>query len=117
MSGALLQLAALSSQDVYLTANPEITLFKKTYMRYTNFSIETVSQYFKTPPDFNRKVTVNSSKNADLLTQIYLFISLYSYKLHYIIFLDYLDYIAKLGANPCLRPLPTTFCRRRISLY
>ena len=29
MSGALLQLAALGSQDPYLTSNPEITLFKK----------------------------------------------------------------------------------------
>ena len=29
MSGALLQLAALGSQDAYLTGNPEITLFKK----------------------------------------------------------------------------------------
>jgi hypoxanthine-guanine phosphoribosyltransferase len=29
MSGALLQLASLGPQDVYLTSNPEITLFKK----------------------------------------------------------------------------------------
>ena len=29
MSGALLQLAALGAQDLNLTGNPEITLFKK----------------------------------------------------------------------------------------
>lgn len=46
MSGALLQLASLSSQDVYITGNPEITLFKKTYLKYTNFSIETVQNTF-----------------------------------------------------------------------
>ena len=46
MSGALLQLASLGPQDVYLTSNPEITLFKKAYLRYTNFSIETVQVTF-----------------------------------------------------------------------
>jgi len=41
MSGAFLQLAALGSQDVYLSSNPEITLFKSVYKRYTHFSMET----------------------------------------------------------------------------
>ena len=46
MSGALLQLAALGSQDPYLTSNPEITLFKKKISRYTNFSTSTVQVNF-----------------------------------------------------------------------
>ena len=46
MSGALLQLAALGSQDIYLTGNPEITLFKKAYLRYTNFSTDTIQVSF-----------------------------------------------------------------------
>ena len=33
MSGALLQLASMGAQDVYLTSNPEITLFKKVYLK------------------------------------------------------------------------------------
>jgi len=46
MSGALLQLAALGSQDAYLTGNPEITLFKKKYHRYTHFASETIQVSF-----------------------------------------------------------------------
>ena len=46
MSGALLQLASMGAQDVYLTSNPEITLFKKVYLKYTNFSVETVQVSF-----------------------------------------------------------------------
>lgn len=46
MSGALLQLAALGSQDPYLTSNPEITLFKKKISRYTNFSTSTIQVNF-----------------------------------------------------------------------
>ena len=46
------------------------------YKRHTNFSIETVSQYFKSTPDFGRKVTVNLSKTADLLGSIYLYVEL-----------------------------------------
>jgi hypothetical protein len=42
MSGALLQLAALGPQDVNLVGNPEITLFKSSYKRYTHFATETV---------------------------------------------------------------------------
>lgn len=76
MGAGLLLLLSIGHENIYLSTQPDITYFKIAYKRYTNFSIETVSQYFKTIPDFNRKVTVNISKNADLLTQIYLFVSL-----------------------------------------
>ena len=46
MSGGLLQLAALGAQDVYLTGNPEITLFKNKYHRYTHFATETIQLSF-----------------------------------------------------------------------
>ena len=37
MGGGLLQLVAYGAQDVYLTGNPQITFFKVTYRRHTNF--------------------------------------------------------------------------------
>jgi hypothetical protein len=46
MSGALLQLAALGTQDVYLSGNPDITLFKSVYKKYTHFSMETLETSF-----------------------------------------------------------------------
>ena len=76
MSGALLQLAALSSQDVYLTANPEITLFKKTYMRYTNFSIETVQIAFDGSVSFGNETYANLEKTGDLISKIVLVVNL-----------------------------------------
>ena len=76
MSGALLQLAALSSQDFYLTGNPEITLFKKSYLRYTNFSTETVKVTFDGDLTFNTKTTAKLEKTGDLISKIVLVIEL-----------------------------------------
>ena len=77
MSGALLQLAALSSQDVYLTGNPEITLFKKKYMRYTNFSVETVQVAFDGGSvSFGDTTTATLEKTGDLISRIVLVINL-----------------------------------------
>jgi hypothetical protein len=77
MSGALLQLAALSSQDVYLTGNPEITLFKKNYMRYTYFSIETVQVPFDGGTvDFGNGSTATLEKSGDLISRIILVVNL-----------------------------------------
>ncbi len=79
MSGALLQLAALSSQDVYLTGNPEITLFKKNYMRYTYFSIETVQvQFDGGSVSFGNESTATLEKSGDLISRIVLVVSLQS---------------------------------------
>ena len=76
MTLGLLILVSVGKENIYLSTEPEITFFKIAYKRYTNFSIETVAQYFKTTPDFGRRVTVNISKNADLLSTCYLYVSL-----------------------------------------
>jgi hypothetical protein len=77
MSGALLQLAALSSQDVYLTGNPEITLFKKNYLRYTNFSSETVQIAFDGGSvSFGNTTTATLEKSGDLISRIVLVVNL-----------------------------------------
>lgn len=76
MGLGLLILVSVGKENIYLSTQPEITFFKIAYKRYTNFSIETVAQYFKNTPDFGRRVTVNISKNADLLGQIYVYVNL-----------------------------------------
>jgi len=77
MSGALLQLASLSSQDVYLTGNPEITLFKKTFLRYTNFSAETVQIAFDGGAvSFGSSTTATLEKSGDLISRIVLVVNL-----------------------------------------
>ena len=76
MGIGLLNLVSIGKENIYLSVEPEITYFKIAYKRYSNFSTETIAQYFKTIPDFGRKVTVNISKTADLLGQIYLYVKL-----------------------------------------
>jgi|UniRef100_A0A6C0ECB7 hypothetical protein len=76
MGIGLLNLTNVGKENIYLSANPEITFFKIAYKRYTNFSIEETPQYFKSTPDFGRRCTVNISKNADLMGKIYLYVEL-----------------------------------------
>ena len=67
MGGGLLQIVANGVQDAYLTGNPQITFFKVVYRRYTNFSIECMTQEFTGTADFNNSVYCNISRNADLI--------------------------------------------------
>ena len=79
MSGALLQLAALGSQDVYLTGNPEITLFKKKYHRYTHFSTETIQVSFDGGSinfGSNNSATATLEKSGDLISKMVLVLKL-----------------------------------------
>lgn len=76
MGLGLLLLVSIGKENLYLSAQAEITFFKIAYKRHTNFSIEPTPQYFKTTPDFGRRCTVNISKNADLLEKSYLYVEL-----------------------------------------
>ena len=76
MGGGLMQLVAYGAQDVYLTGNPQITFWKVTYRRYTNFSIESIEQTFNGQADFGRRVTCIISRNGDLAYRTYLQITL-----------------------------------------
>jgi hypothetical protein len=64
------------SQDVYLTGNPQITFWKVTYRRYTNFAIESIEQTFNGQADFGRRVQCVISRNGDLAYRTYLQITL-----------------------------------------
>jgi len=76
MTGGLIQLMALGNEDLYLTSDPQITFFKMVYKRHTNFSVESVPQNFNSKPDFGKKITCTLGKNADLISQIYLVVTL-----------------------------------------
>jgi hypothetical protein len=76
MGGGLMQLVAYGAQDVYLTGNPQITFWKVTYRRYTNFAIESIEQTFNGQADFGRRVTCTISRNGDLAYRTYLQITI-----------------------------------------
>ena len=71
-----MQLVAYGAQDVYLTGNPQITFWKVTYRRYTNFSMESIEQTFNGQADFGRRVTCTVSRNGDLASKTYLQVTL-----------------------------------------
>ena len=76
MGIGLLNLVSRGEEDLYLTSKPEVTFFKMVYKKHTNFSCESINQFFKTTPDFGNKVSLTISKNADLLGEIYLNVEL-----------------------------------------
>ncbi len=76
MAGGLLQLVATGVQDLYLTGNPQVSLFKVIYKRHTNFSMESVRQTFDGQVDFGKSVTSRISRDGDLLGRIMIEIDL-----------------------------------------
>ncbi len=59
-------------QDVYLTANPQVTFFKQLYRRHSNFSMESIEQTFNGVANFGKRVTCTISRNGDLIYRVYL---------------------------------------------
>lgn len=70
--GGLMQLVAYGAQDVYLTANPQVTFFKQLYRRHSNFSMESIEQTFNGVANFGRRVQCTISRNGDLIYRVYL---------------------------------------------
>jgi hypothetical protein len=71
-----MQLVAYGAQDIYLTGNPQITFFKVVYRRHTNFAMESVEQTFSGSPDFGKRVTATIARNGDLISRVYLQVTL-----------------------------------------
>ena len=77
MTASLLQLVAIGSEDYYLTGNPQISHFKKIYLRHTNFSIERIQLYNNASRKINENEENNyifdiNTKYGDLLQLMYL---------------------------------------------
>ena len=76
MSGGLLQLAAIGAQDAYLTIDHEVSFFRMSYNRHTNFSVETIPAVFTGSTTFGQKVTCTIPRNGDLVTSMFLKVNL-----------------------------------------
>lgn len=75
-SGALVQLAAYGSEDLILTSDPNITYFKTTHKRHSNFSMESIELKFIDIPQFNGTNVITIRKNGDLVNKLYLELTL-----------------------------------------
>ena len=76
MTGGLLQLVAYGAQDLYLTGNPQTSLFVTAYKRHTNFSMESIQQFFTGEFGFGKKIFCNLDRIGDLVSKIFLEIKL-----------------------------------------
>ena len=76
MAGGIIQLVAYGIEDLYLTANPQVTFFKIVYRRHTNFSIESIKQQFSLEPNFGIKSSCIVSRLGDLAGRTYIHLRL-----------------------------------------
>ena len=76
MGGGILQLVAYGTQDLIFTKNADITFFKTSYNRYTNFTIDQQLLDFSNKVEFNKKVQCIVKRNGDLVGKSYLRIEL-----------------------------------------
>jgi hypothetical protein len=72
MSGGITQLVAIGAQDVHLTGNPEVSFFRSTYKRHTNFSMTTERQVIQGAVSANNMSSVRFERKGDLLGYVYL---------------------------------------------
>ena len=75
-SGGRIQLAAVGEQDIFLTANPETTYFIKRYKKHSQFAIQTLEVPFEQGAKFGGRVRAEIPRNADLIREIYLKVTL-----------------------------------------
>jgi len=71
-----MQIVAYGAQDLFLTGTPEITYWKVSYRRHTNFAMESIEQTFQGQADFGRRVSAVLSRNGDLAYRVYLQVTL-----------------------------------------
>ena len=76
MGGGLLQIVSSTNEDLFITSKPQITFFKLVFYTYTNFSIETLEEFFDGAPNFGESVTCTLAKTGDLINHMYLKIDL-----------------------------------------
>jgi hypothetical protein len=76
MPGAVMQMALVGAADVVLTGSPEISFFKVLNKRYTHYAAESVQMAFKGMADFGKRVTCPITRSGDLVSKIWLQITL-----------------------------------------
>jgi hypothetical protein len=72
MSGGIAQLVAIGQQDAHLVGNPEISYFRSTYKRHTNFSQTVERQVIQGNVSNGGMSSVRIERKGDLLSYVYL---------------------------------------------
>jgi len=72
MSGGIAQLVAVGAQDAHLVGQPEISFFRSTYKRHTNFSQTVERQVIQGNVSNGGMSTIRFERKGDLLSYVYL---------------------------------------------
>lgn len=72
MSGGLLQLVARGAQDAHFVNNPEMSFFRATFRRHSNYAIESIRVPFIGRTEFGRRITTTIPKSGDLVHKMYI---------------------------------------------
>ena len=72
MSGGIAQLVAVGAQDAHLVGEPEVSFFRSTYKRHTNFAQTVERQVIQGNPSASGMSTVRFERKGDLLGYCYL---------------------------------------------
>ena len=72
MSGALVDLVAKGVQDAYLTGKPEVSFFRSTYKRHTNFAFRPYQLDYTGTFKGGNEVVVKIQPKGDLLSYIWI---------------------------------------------
>ena len=71
MSGGIAQLVAVGAQDAHLVGQPEISFFRSTYKRHTNFAQTVERQVIQGNVANNGMSTIRFERKGDLLNYVY----------------------------------------------
>lgn len=72
MSGGIAQLVAIGAQDAHIVGRPEVSFFRSTYKRHTNFAQTVEKQVIQGNPTANGMSTVRFERKGDLLGYVYI---------------------------------------------
>ena len=72
MSGGIAQLVAIGAQDAHIVGKPEVSFFRSTYKRHTNFAQTVEKQVIQGNPSTNGMSTVRFERKGDLVGYVYI---------------------------------------------
>lgn len=72
MSGGIAQLVAVGQQDTHITGQPEVSFFRSTFKRHSNFAQSVERQVIQGNVSNNGMSTVRIERKGDLLSYVYL---------------------------------------------
>lgn len=66
-----MSLVSVGAQNLYITANPQVTFFKTVFRRHTNFAQESIEVTFQGETGFGKQLDAVIQRSGDLAKEIY----------------------------------------------